>query len=183
MDDLIRREDAIESVWECYRTVYEMDIPQNADLAMVDAMQTTLSTLPSVEATTQSEQYKKGFEDAKRAFGLEFAREAENIRKRNAELEVMLNAQKAFLAEAEQGWIPCSERLPKEDSRYLVQMSYGIMQVLSWANVLEKVDDVDFCNEKHSGWYEYDSEWGYCERHEVVAWMPLPKPYREEKDK
>lgn len=77
-------------------------------------------------------------------------------------------------------WIPCSERLPKEDARYLVQMSYGMMQVLSWANDLEKVDDFDFYNEKHSGWYEYDSEWGYCERHEVVAWMPLPKPYREE---
>lgn len=84
------------------------------------------------------------------------------------------------LPSAEAEWIPCSERLPKEDSRYLVQMSYGIMQVLSWANILEKVDDFDFRNKKHSGWYEYDSEWGYCERHEAVAWMPLPKPYRED---
>ena len=85
------------------------------------------------------------------------------------------------LAEAVQGeWIPVSERLPNENARYLVQMSYGIMQVLSWANVLEKVDDFDFYNEKHGGWYEYDSEWGYRERHEVIAWMPLPKPYRED---
>jgi len=80
------------------------------------------------------------------------------------------------------GWIPVSERLPKENSRYLVQMSYGIMQVLSWANILEKVDDFDFYNKKHGGWYELDSEWGYCERHEVIAWMPLPKPYREENE-
>lgn len=84
----------------------------------------------------------------------------------------------AEVASAEYEWIPCNERLPKEDARYLVQMSYGIMRVLSWANILEKVDDFDFRNEKHSGWYEYDSEWGYCEIYEVVAWMPLPEPYK-----
>ena len=82
------------------------------------------------------------------------------------------------LPSADAEWIPCNERLPKENARYLVQMSYGMMQVLSWANVLEKVDDFDFYNEKHGGWYELDSEWGYCERHEVIAWMPLPKPYK-----
>ena len=53
-------------------------------------------------AVPQSEQYKKGFEDAKRAFLLEYARESENMRKRNAQLEVMLNAQKATSAEAVQ---------------------------------------------------------------------------------
>jgi len=84
----------------------------------------------------------------------------------------------AEVVSADVEWIPCSERLPKEDARYLVQMSYGIMRVLSWANILEKVDDFDFCNEKHSGWYEYDSEWGYYESREVIAWMPLPKPYK-----
>ena len=84
-----------------------------------------------------------------------------------------------LISRADAEWTPCSEKLPNEDARYLVQMSYGIMQVLSWANILEKVDDFDFCNKKHGGWYEYDSEWGYCERHEVVAWMPLPKPYKE----
>ena len=53
-------------------------------------------------AVPQSEQYKKGFEDAKRAFLLEYARESENMRKRNAQLEVMFNAQKAISAEAVQ---------------------------------------------------------------------------------
>ena len=38
------------------------------------------------DAVPQSEQYKKGFEDAKRAFLVEYARE-----RRNAQLEVMLN--------------------------------------------------------------------------------------------
>lgn len=89
---------------------------------------------------------------------------------------------KEYFPSAETEWIPVSERLPNEDARYLVQMSYGIMRVLSWANVLEKVDDFDFYNEKHGGWYELDSEWGYCERNEVIAWMPLPKPYREDRE-
>ena len=60
----------------------------------------------SAEAVPQSEQYKKGFEDAKRAFLVEYARESENMRKRNAQLEVMLNAQKAISAERPRGeWI------------------------------------------------------------------------------
>lgn len=60
----------------------------------------------SAEAVPQSEQYKKGFEDAKRAFLLEYARELQNMSKRNAQLEVMLNAQKAISAEAVQvEWI------------------------------------------------------------------------------
>lgn len=75
-------------------------------------------------------------------------------------------------------WIPCSERLPKEDAGYLVQLNYGIVDVLRWANILEKVDDYDFYNKKHGGWYEYDGEWGYCERNEVVAWIPLPEPWK-----
>lgn len=47
----------------------------------------------------KSEQYKKGFEDAKRALELEYARESENMRKRIAGLEVLLNAREA-IAEA-----------------------------------------------------------------------------------
>lgn len=57
----------------------------------------------SAEAAPQSEQYKKGFEDAKRAILVEYARECESMRKRNAQLEVMLNAQKAISADAIQG--------------------------------------------------------------------------------
>ena len=63
-----------------------------------------LKSLPSAEAVPQSEQYKKGFEDAKRAFLVEYARESENMRKRIAQLEVMLNAQKAISADVEPKW-------------------------------------------------------------------------------
>ena len=60
----------------------------------------------STETIPQSEQYKKGFEDAKRAFLVEYARESQNMRKRIAQLEMRLNAQKAISAERPEGeWI------------------------------------------------------------------------------
>lgn len=53
-------------------------------------------------------------------------------------------------------WIPCSERLPKEDGRYLCTYS-----------------DVGTCVD--FGSYS-DGQWFV----EPIAWMPLPEPYREE---
>jgi hypothetical protein len=59
-------------------------------------------------------------------------------------------------------WIPCSERLPKIFGTYLVTTEEG--------KVFE---------------YDYDiltvhlKKWSYC-RKEIVAWMPLPKPYEKE---
>jgi len=62
-------------------------------------------------------------------------------------------------------WIPCSERLPEVEELVLVtDDSSGIKTV-----------DVDRC-----GQYENSNErfWYYTQN--VVAWMPLPKPYKEE---
>ena len=60
--------------------------------------------MESAEVVPQSEQYKKGFEDAKRAYLVEYARESRNIRKR--QLEVMLNAQMAISTARPHGeWI------------------------------------------------------------------------------
>ena len=58
-------------------------------------------------------------------------------------------------------WIPCSERLPEEYDEYLCQDADGYRFV---------------------GWLE-NAEW--CKKHvvkwDIVAWMPLPEPYRKEK--
>lgn len=63
---------------------------------VLDSIIKDINNAPTIEP---SEQYKKGFEDAKRAFELEYARESENMRKRNAELEVMLNSYRKDSAE------------------------------------------------------------------------------------
>lgn len=122
----------------------------------------------SADAVSQSEQYKKGFEDAKRAFELEFAREAESIQKQNAQLEVMLNIQKALLAE--RNWIPCSERLPSVYGEYLATVDGETIEV---SYVPETKGLV-------KGWSTCDA-YGYkgLSDDDVIAWRPKPAPYKE----
>ena len=56
------------------------------------------------------------------------------------------------------GWIPVSERLPKEYAQYLACFKNGECYVY---------------------WLE-DSDWSrsIIELEEIVAWMPLPEPYK-----
>ena len=61
-------------------------------------------------------------------------------------------------------WIPCSERLPSDSDYYLVTDAYGDMSAI-W-----------FAHEKD---YYGESEWRETED-EILAWMPLPEPYKEE---
>ena len=81
-----------------------------------------------------------------------------------------------------QKWIPVSERLPEEDGEYLL-----------WGKICEDdennycfIGEYDSCAEKFGDWREYhdsstlgflDSE--LIEYHKVLAWMPLPEPYKE----
>lgn len=62
-------------------------------------------------------------------------------------------------AQPEQRWIPCSERLPEELVESLITSEGGY---------------VDISRIVHGEW-EYDGN--------VIAWMPLPEPYKEEKKK
>ena len=83
-----------------------------------------------------------------------------------------------------QEWIPVSERLP-EDGTYLVTVERRVgeprIDMKSFAKDLNKVDEFDFPKHK-CGWYEYDSEYGYWEDEKVIAWMPLPEPYKAESE-
>lgn len=68
---------------------------------------------------------------------------------------------------AEREWIPCSERLPKENGEYIVSLEDS---VYPWAR---------FFNGK---WFMLPinaiaREFG---EYEVIAWMPLPEPYKGE---
>ena len=66
-----------------------------------------------------------------------------------------------------QRWIPCSERLPKEYGNYLITTHNGDV-------------DVGTIDPKKKGvWSACDADGFYWIR-EVVAWMPLPKPYKED---
>lgn len=63
------------------------------------------------------------------------------------------------------GWIPCSERLPSERGWYLITVQD-----------VNRFTDVDY--------YYGNSEWDeVSSKQEVIAWMPLPKPYKAESEK
>lgn len=64
-------------------------------------------------------------------------------------------------------WIPCSERLPKEYGNYLITTHNGDV-------------DVGTIDPKKKGvWSACDADGFYWIR-EVVAWMPLPEPPKED---
>ena len=81
-------------------------------------------------------------------------------------------------------WIKTSDRLPTENGDYLIAQQifdYIIYDVVHWAKNLHEVDEYDFTDEQYnrSGFYDFDSEWGYLERENVLAWKPI-ESYTEE---
>ena len=71
-------------------------------------------------------------------------------------------------------WIPCSERLPVlDDSDGGVKQSDICLCAIKW-------NDGEITEE--TGWYNSSGLWNYDSTDcKVIAWMPLPEPYREEK--
>lgn len=76
------------------------------------------------------------------------------------EIREVINSQPAL--NQERKWIPCSERLPKEDGSYLVSGK--------WESGKESVGDCEFSVE--DGYFQ--TAWNF----DVLAWMPLPEPYK-----
>jgi len=74
-------------------------------------------------------------------------------------------------------WIPCSERLPEEDGEYLIWcVSYDVTTGDKAINTYG-ISYYDTQFEAWTGVHVGGFLWN-----EVTAWMPLPKPYKEETD-
>lgn len=56
------------------------------------------------------------------------------------------------------GWIPCGERLPKENQNVIACFAHG------------PVTELRFYDGKFHGIYDYNTN-------VIIAWQPLPKPY------
>ena len=69
-------------------------------------------------------------------------------------------------AQPEQQWIPCSERLPEHGGRYLISVLDGINRRTTVAPYLPRCKAWAM-NGRMAYW-------------KVIAWLPLPEPYREE---
>ena len=64
-------------------------------------------------------------------------------------------------------WIPCSERLPEEDTYVLATTAWGEI------TMAEKLSDI--------AWFIYEGT-ANAKSDDIVAWMPLPEPYAERRE-
>ena len=72
-----------------------------------------------------------------------------------------------YKLKAKTEWIPVSERLPNKSGDYLATIPLDADETY--------VDVLTF----HKGrFYEDDDEWGATYHDDVLAWMPLPEPYK-----
>ena len=79
-----------------------------------------------------------------------------------------LLARKMPSAQPEQQWIPCSERLPDKKDDYLC--SYNGCAV---------ADICEYDPDRNEWGFFYDGGWKVVSN--VIAWMPLPEPYKAER--
>ena len=75
--------------------------------------------------------------------------------------------------QSEQGWIPCSERLPKDGRQVLVYAR-------SVHFALAKYDELRNADGSYSmQWVTFDAWKPFYTIKDVIAWMPLQEPYQE----
>ena len=111
----------------------------------------------------------------------------EQSEKKNYKSEARRWKRRYFDLKQQTRWIPVSERLPEERGVYLVTQKaifpgHVFRRIVCYAPNLHDVNEYDFKGKERAGWYEYDSEWGYWELDDVIAWMPLPEPYKAESE-
>ena len=79
-------------------------------------------------------------------------------------------------AETERKWIPASERLPEEDTEVLVTVHFDGTKDVPPSNYVEIAGQID------GYWVSDSDEYKVARsRHHVIAWKPLPEPWRGKK--
>ena len=97
----------------------------------------------------------------------DFKEWAKRVRETNPNAVVIPCDAEVVSAEAVQRWIPCSERLPNESGDYLCTIPLDADETYTEVLTFYK-----------GRFYEDDDEWGATYHDDVLAWMPLPKPYK-----
>lgn len=77
-------------------------------------------------------------------------------------------------SDSNEGWIPVEERLPENSANSIYDMQ------------LVTLKDGEVClgvyRNKDGEWWtrKQEGETHYKNKHEVIAWQPLPEPYKED---
>ena len=73
-------------------------------------------------------------------------------------------------------WIPASECLPAEEDEVLVTVLFD-----GYKDGIKPTTYVEVAHQINGEWSAYSDEYKVeRSRHHVIAWMPLPEPYRAE---
>ena len=75
------------------------------------------------------------------------------------------------------GWIPVEERLPEEngdDGELIVTDKDGRIWSGIYYGITEETDE-------YPCFHKWDEEMWHCYKPDVIAWRPLPEPYRPER--
>ena len=79
-------------------------------------------------------------------------------------------------AQPEQRWIPCGERLPEDDVYVLISKRPNLLSGKKWCVTI--AGRFKGARNNLVGWR--DIGFGELQDDEILAWMPLPAPYRED---
>ena len=99
----------------------------------------------------------------------------------------IINARKAIdvieampSAEPERKWFPVTDALPEEEKNVLVTVHFDGFKN-AYTNIPPS-DYVDIASQYEGYWSSPSDEYKVAEsRHHVIAWMPLPEPWRGER--
>ena len=69
------------------------------------------------------------------------------------------------------GWIPCSDRLPKLGEVVIITTKEGLV----YSDIQY---DYRYNGDKFPCFHRWDSEMWQCFQPDVIAWQPLPSPYQ-----
>ena len=83
-------------------------------------------------------------------------------------------------AKPESQWIPCSERLPDEDYWTGANFQYSADVLMTVYNAEDEETIIDYGHTVDGNWYSDITDCFVPSGWEVVAWMPLPKPWEGE---